>query len=204
MRCGHASPNSRRTSTSRNALAKLRTERLVLRGPRASDAPALLRYYIENTDHLERWEPQRSPNFSTVAYHAEWIASREHDERMGYGVSFLLFEATIETVIIGVVNLWQIVRGVYEGAILGYSIDARHEGKGLASEAVTAVLAFAFGTLGLHRVTANYHPTNERSGALLRKLGFVVEGYARDYLRINGEWRDSILTAAINPKWARR
>ena len=185
-------------------MASLRTDRLVLRGPRASDAPALLRYYMENAEHLERWEPKRTANFATVAYHAEWIASREQDERMGYGASFLLFEPARETAVVGVVNLWQIVRGVYEGAILGYSIDARQEGKGLASEAVAAVVGFAFATLGLHRVTANYHPANERSGTLLRKLGFVVEGYARDYLRINGEWRDSILTAAINPKWRPR
>ena len=173
----------------------------MLRPPRASDAAELLRYYMENTDHLERWEPQRPPNFETIGYHADWIASRTYDERMGYGASFLVFEPATENAIVAVVNISQIVRGIYEGGILGYSIAARHEGKGYASEAVAAVVGHAFRTLGLHRITANYHPTNERSGALLRKLGFVVEGYARDYLRINGEWRDSILTSTTNPQW---
>ena len=46
---------------------------------------------------------------------------------------------------------------------------------------------------------ANYIPHNERSGRLLRRLGFMVEGYARDYLFINGAWRDHILTALTNP-----
>jgi ribosomal-protein-alanine N-acetyltransferase len=45
---------------------------------------------------------------------------------------------------------------------------------------------------------ANYVPTNERSGRLLRRLGFVVEGYARDYLFIGGRFQDHVLTALTN------
>jgi ribosomal-protein-alanine N-acetyltransferase len=48
---------------------------------------------------------------------------------------------------------------------------------------------------------ATYQPANERSGKLLKNLGFVVEGYARDYLRINGQWRDHILTGLTNQNW---
>ena len=46
---------------------------------------------------------------------------------------------------------------------------------------------------------ANYMPINERSGRLLRSLGFQVEGYARDYLYVGGAWRDHVLTALTNP-----
>ena len=46
---------------------------------------------------------------------------------------------------------------------------------------------------------ANYLPINERSGRLLKRLGFKVEGYARDYIFINGAWQDHILTAMLNP-----
>lgn len=42
---------------------------------------------------------------------------------------------------------------------------------------------------------ANYMPTNEQSGRLLRKLGFSVEGYARDYLLLQGTWKDHPLTS---------
>lgn len=45
---------------------------------------------------------------------------------------------------------------------------------------------------------ANYLPQNQRSAALLKRLGFSVEGYARDYLKINGEWQDHILTSLVN------
>ncbi len=69
-------------------------------------------------------------------------------------------------------------------------------------EALKAVIAYAFETLKLRRLSANYMPTNERSGRLLRKAGFVVEGYARDYLQIGGRWTDHVLTSLIHPNAA--
>ena len=71
----------------------------------------------------------------------------------------------------------------------------------LMTEAVAAAIRYAFEDLRLHRVKAAYLPTNERSGRLLRRLGFVVEGYARDYLLIQGRWQDQVLVALINPDW---
>jgi ribosomal-protein-alanine N-acetyltransferase len=59
----------------------------------------------------------------------------------------------------------------------------------------------------LHRIGANYMPHNARSGRLLAGLGFRIEGYARDYLYIDGAWRDHVLTSLVNdafrPEWLR-
>jgi ribosomal-protein-alanine N-acetyltransferase len=60
-------------------------------------------------------------------------------------------------------------------------------------------VAHAFGALGLHRMMASYMPRNRRSGTVLRRAGFVVEGYARAYLMINGRWEDHLMTAIVNP-----
>ena len=68
-------------------------------------------------------------------------------------------------------------------------------------EALVRVISYAFDDIGLHRVKAAYLPSNERSGRLLRGLGFVVEGYARDYLLIEGRWQDQILVGLTNPHW---
>lgn len=68
-------------------------------------------------------------------------------------------------------------------------------------EALRAAIRYAFADLRLHRVMANYMPANERSGRVLRRLGFTVEGYARDYLRIAGAWEDHVLTSFTNPDW---
>ena len=80
------------------------------------------------------------------------------------------------------------------------SIDEDEQGKGLMYEALRAGIEHVFGTMGMHRIAAGYLPTNERSGRLLRRLGFQVEGYARDYLFIHGRWRDHILTSLLSDK----
>lgn len=53
----------------------------------------------------------------------------------------------------------------------------------------------------MHRIMAAYLPYNQRSGKLLKRLGFIVEGYARDYLTIDGQWQDHILTSLTNRNW---
>jgi ribosomal-protein-alanine N-acetyltransferase len=61
------------------------------------------------------------------------------------------------------------------------------------SEALSALLPFAFDRLGLHRIEAACLPRNGPSRGLLEKLGFREEGYAREYLRIDGTWQDHVL-----------
>ncbi|MDG2718812.1 30S ribosomal protein S5 alanine N-acetyltransferase, partial [Vibrio parahaemolyticus] len=51
------------------------------------------------------------------------------------------------------------------------------------------------------RIQAGYMPHNKRSEAVLEHVGFNREGYAKDYLLINGEWQDHVLTSLINPNW---
>jgi len=97
--------------------------------------------------------------------------------------------------LIASVNVTNIVHGVFQAGVLGYSVDFSHQGRGYGTEVVGAVVNWCFRNAGLHRIEANYQPVNERSGKLLRRLGFVVEGYARDYLYIDGEWRDHVLTS---------
>ena len=89
--------------------------------------------------------------------------------------------------------------GMFKACDLGYAIDQAHEGQGLMQEVVAAGIDYLFRERGLHRIMASYMPANRRSGALLARLGFEQEGYARDYLMINGRWEDHILTALLNP-----
>ena len=80
---------------------------------------------------------------------------------------------------------------------IGYIIDPAHQRKGIATEAVSAMLDFCFGELGLHRVQAFTHPDNTASRKLVEKLGFRHEGLLRDNLRVGDEWRDDVLYALI-------
>ena len=180
------------------ALFPLETERLVLRMLTPAEAELIVQYYQENKDHLIPWEPTRSREFYMVRFWRTMIKNFRDDFQHGQSMRLVFFLKTQpEGPLIGVCNFNNIMRGVFQACHLGYSIDHRYQGQGLMYEALLEAIAFAFGHLKLHRIMANYMPRNERSGNLLRKLGFSPEGYARDYLKIAGKWEDHVLTALI-------
>ncbi len=92
-----------------------------------------------------------------------------------------------------------IIRGIFQACFLGYKLDERSQGHGYMTEALTAAIDYLFTTQRLHRIQANYMPHNQRSAAVLRRLGFTIEGTARNYLFIGGQWRDHVLTSLVNP-----
>jgi [ribosomal protein S5]-alanine N-acetyltransferase len=107
--------------------------------------------------------------------------------------------------IIGSIGFTQIFRGPFCSCVLGYQIDHAAEGKGLMLEALRAAIDYMFTTQKLHRIGANYRPENVRSGRLLSRLGFRIDGFAKEYLFIDGAWRDHVLTSLTNeiynPTW---
>jgi ribosomal-protein-alanine N-acetyltransferase len=97
--------------------------------------------------------------------------------------------------IIGRLALNTVVRGVFQNAYLGYWIDASHQGRGLITEAVRAIIAFGFETLKLHRVQIAIMPRNVKSLRVVERLGIRHEGKAHGYLAIAGAWEDHELFA---------
>ena len=69
------------------------------------------------------------------------------------------------------------------------------------SEAIKKAIDYMFCEQNIHRIMANYMPSNTRSAKLLKKLGFTIEGLAKDYLLINGKWEDHVLTSLTNRYW---
>jgi ribosomal-protein-alanine N-acetyltransferase len=82
-------------------------------------------------------------------------------------------------------------------ATIGYIIYPAHQRRGIAREAVSALLDHYFGDLGLHRIQAFIHPENTGSRRLVETLGFRCEGQLRDSLRVGDEWRDDMLYALL-------
>lgn len=105
-------------------------------------------------------------------------------------------------VIVGFFNLSEIVRGTFQNAYLGYGAVAAHAGRGYMSSGLQQLLAHAFGPLELHRVEANIQPGNAPSLALVRRAGFVREGFSERYLKIGGHWRDHERWAIRVEQWA--
>ena len=101
-------------------------------------------------------------------------------------------------VLLGAINLTEIVRGRFQSGYLGYYVGAPHARRGYMTEALQRMLRSAFRELRLHRVEAACIPTNAPSIGLLEKTGFQREGYARRYLCINGVWQDHLLYARLS------
>jgi [ribosomal protein S5]-alanine N-acetyltransferase len=189
------------------ALPEITTERLriVIASPGLEEP--LARFYRENFEgHLDRWSPPMPGDKLEAAYWARQLPVYAAEFEAGTSARWVLLAPRDEPAeVVGTCNFTQIAGGPFRACVLGYQLARQREGQGLMREALTATIGFAFRDLRLHRVMANYRPENHRSGRLLERLGFVREGYARDYLFIDGAWRDHILTSRTNanfdPAW---
>jgi [ribosomal protein S5]-alanine N-acetyltransferase len=176
------------------------TPRLRLRVADQRDVPAVVDYYRRNKDYLAPWEPERDPSFFTEELWTREVAANLRALEDDQALWLYLFSA-VDGAVIGAVNFTGFMRGPCQYCYLGYSLAEERQGHGYMTEALTASIDYVFHSLNMRRVMADYIPRNERSGRLLRRLGFVVEGYARDYLNIGGQWEDHIRTSLINPDW---
>ena len=179
----------------------LETERLILRLGKVEDITRILHYFSENQAYLEPFEPKRPKNFFTTEFWIAELNARQQDFEHNRSVKLFLFERTEKAPAVGVINLNNIIRGVFQSATLGYSLAASKQGCGYMTEAGRRLVAYAFDTLNLHRIMANYLPNNQCSANVLKRLGFEIEGHAKEYLFIDGQWRDHVLTSLINRNW---
>jgi [ribosomal protein S5]-alanine N-acetyltransferase len=180
---------------------ELETPRLQVRLAEERDVPAILDFYRSNRERLRPFDPERPDYFYTESFWQRQVGQNLEDFASGRALRLFLFHRDSPRATIGNIGFSNFVRGIGQYCTVGYSIDGAHEGRGLMSEALRSAIEFVFHSLNLHRVEANYMPHNRRSGELLRRLGFAVEGYSRDYLRINGRWEDHVRAALINPDW---
>lgn len=167
-----------------------------MRYPLEEDLEQFVQLHEHNREHWRKWEATINPAPSNQEQLKRWI----DDCKINKSARFLIFEKQSQQ-LIGFCNFTQIFHGAFHACYLGYKIDREFEGKGLMTEALQRAIQFIFEDLKLHRIMANYMPSNERSARLLNRLGFKKEGYAPNYLFINHKWEDHILTALTNEKW---
>lgn len=137
-------------------------------------------------------------NRASQAYHQPWVTAPI--DQAGFDQWFartlsgpnlsLIARESASGDVVGVINLNEIVMGVFKSAYLGYYGMQPFSRSGLMTEALIAATRFAFDELGLHRLEANIQPDNHASLALVRRAGFKQEGYSPRYLFIDGAWRD--------------
>ncbi|MDZ7990613.1 MAG: GNAT family N-acetyltransferase [Nostoc sp. EfeVER01] len=177
------------------------SDRLLLRAAIHEDIPQILKYFIDNKTYLTPFYPLWADGFFTEEYWQYQIENSFLEFINGQSLKLFVFTKKNPTVVIGTVNFSNFVRGAAHFCYVGYSLAENKQGKGYMTEGLKSATQYLFEELNFHRVMANYMPHNRRSGNVLKRLGFVVEGYARDYLLINGQWEDHILTSLTNALW---
>ena len=86
-------------------------------------------------------------------------------------------------------------------AELGITLSPNYQGRGLASEALRAVLRYLFETLGKHRVWATTDADNVAATSLFRRLGFRQEAHFVDSVWFKGAWGSEFVFALLQEEW---
>jgi len=175
----------------------LRTARLILRPPLRQDRREFIRVH-ELSRHLH--DPFSPLMTETLEERFDMeLASSESEQSDGTGARFIGMLPDGRHA--AYVNLSQIFRRLFQNAVMGWRANAEVTAQGYCTEAVDAVLTFAFAAapqgLGLHRVQAGVIPRNVASLRVAEKCGFRREGLAAQYLQIAGVWEDHILLAKL-------
>jgi len=169
---------------------------VALRAPQMSDHAEWAALREASRDFLTPWEPTWPADDLARASFRRRIRRYAEDQRADLAYAFFVRRQPDE-VLLGGLTLANVRRGCAQAGSLGYWIGAAHARRGHMTAAVNALLPFAFETLKLHRVEAACIPTNAASVRLLERTGFRREGYARQYLCIDGVWQDHFLFARL-------
>ncbi|MBW4650186.1 MAG: GNAT family N-acetyltransferase [Kastovskya adunca ATA6-11-RM4] len=179
-------------------LPLITSDRLYLRLALPDDVAAIINYYSENKTYLTPFHPRWFDSFFTETFWQKQVNQNIKEFRKDRALKLFIFPRLNPETIIGNVDF---VRGSAQFCFLGYNLAEVEQGKGYMTEALQSTIPYIFQNLNLHRVMANYMPHNQRSGKLLKRLGFIEEGYAKNYLLVNGKMEDHILTSLTNPHW---
>ncbi|MGD0317869.1 MAG: GNAT family protein [Xanthobacteraceae bacterium] len=167
-------------------------EGVMLRIPQVTDYGDWAALREASRDFLTPWEPTWPVDDLSRSAFRRRIRRYAEDLRTDQGYAFLIIRSS-DNALVGGLTLANVRRGVAQAGSLGYWMGQPFVDRGYMTAAVRAVIPFAFGTLRLHRLEAACIPTNTASIRLLENTGFIREGYARDYLCINGIWQDHLL-----------
>jgi ribosomal-protein-alanine N-acetyltransferase len=186
-----------RTINFSEPLPSIEGDGVMLRTPQMDDFEEWAALRETSRDFLTPWEPTWPVDDLTRAAFRRRIKRYAEDLRSDQGYAFLIARNS-DGALVGGLTLANIRRGVAQAGGLGYWTGLPFVRRGYMTAAVRAVVPFAFASLRLHRLEAACIPSNSGSIKLLEKTGFVREGYAREFLCINGIWQDHLLYAHVN------
>jgi ribosomal-protein-alanine N-acetyltransferase len=177
---------------------RLEAASIYLRPPRAGDYAEWRDLRAASRAFLQPWEPTWPADDLTRAAFRRRLVAYARDRDLGAAFPFFVYRAS-DDALAGGITLSNVRRGVAQMGSVGYWCGRPFTRQGHTLAAVRAICEFGFRTLGLHRLEAACIPENGPSRNLLLRAGFVEEGYAKTYLKINGVWRDHVLFGQTTP-----
>ncbi|HEY5884859.1 MAG TPA: GNAT family protein [Pyrinomonadaceae bacterium] len=177
------------------SLPELITKRMRLRWLTEADVDALYRIF-SHPQVVRYWGAPALPNReSATALLAEIQENFRKRTSMKWGVAELETDKVIGTVTLFNLNLDN------KRAEIGYAMNHNYWRKGYVTEALDALLSYAFDELQLHRLEADVDPRNVGSIRTLEKMGFQREGLLRERWQVNGEIQDAVFYGLLRPEW---
>ncbi len=170
----------------------LQTDHLLLRDFVEKDIPAVHCYASDpEVVRYMAWGPNTERDTRDAV--KRWLAEQASEPRLSFSLAIVL---RAEEHLIGSCSI-RVSDQESRAGHIGYCLNRDYWGRGYASEAARALVAFGFGQLGLHRIFATCDTRNLASARVLEKAGMRREGHLREHKRIRGEWRDSYLYAIL-------
>lgn len=167
----------------------------LLRPIEERDAGELQALIEANRPELARWLAWAE--HQTLAETQEFIARAHRQRAANDGFQAALVE---DGRLIGMVG-FHAIDWANRATSLGYWLERSAQGRGTMTEAVRAMVDYAFGALRLHRVEIRLDVENERSRALAERLGFTREGVLREAMRVAGAYHDDAVYSMLAAEW---
>ncbi|MEI8231928.1 MAG: GNAT family protein, partial [Actinomycetes bacterium] len=162
-----------------------------LRIIRTKDAKTIEQLVLGNREWLRPWEatnPHAPMTFDFRAQIRSLLRQLETSDALPFVV---LYQGQI----VGQLNVANILHGSLSSCVIGYWIAPEVAGLGITPTAVALAMDYMFNVVGLHRVEIDIRPENGASIRVVQKLGLRYEGLKKNYIHINGDWRDHYVFA---------
>ena len=167
------------------------TDRLLLRLLNENYSMQVLTFLTRNREYFDSFELEKADGYYTEEFQKKLLKEEFSQAMKGNRLRFYLFQKHMPQRIIGTVSFGEL-RHSFHSCQMGYKLDPLYQHRGYALEALHSAFRIAAEECSLHRIEAYVLPSNLPSIRLLLRLGFELEGTARDYAIIGGHWRDHL------------
>jgi RimJ/RimL family protein N-acetyltransferase len=180
----------------RFAFTRLESERVILRRLAEADLKPFLAYLNDPlVARFQSWE-------SYTEQQARDVIEKQKDLEPGQPGQGFVFAVELKEThsLVGHVAL-SVKEHHPQQAEIGFTFSREYQGQGLAREGAEGVLDYVFTTLRLNRIIAITDCENERSVALLGRLGMRREGHFIQNVWFKGQWGSEYLYAMLREEW---